>query len=110
MATKDPLEGVTPKTTKEELMGRLKDAAAAIRKGDRQHKADLQAVEDRIRAKYAGTAHEHEVLRQVIISATTEEWKESVEFLEEFTDLLPVPLQRLVMGGRVLLGTHEAAG
>lgn len=103
----DPLEGVTTKTTKEELMSRLKDAGALLRRLDRSGKADLQAIEDRLRAK--GTKP-HDDLKQVIVSATEQEWKESVEFLEEFADLLPTPLQRLVIGGRVLLGQHEAAG
>ena len=115
MATFDPMDGVTPKTTKEDLMDRLRRAAAELRKSDRRRKASLQEVEDRIRAKAAdGLAPE--ILCQVIVSATESEWKESIEFLEEFEDpkdgttLLPTPLQRLVVGGHVLLGHHEAAG
>lgn len=104
----DPLEGVSTKTTKEELMNRLREAAAKLRIADRTQKAKLQEIEDRLRAKSAGTAPE--ALRQVIVSATTEEWVTSVEFLEEFGDLLPPPLARLVIGGRVLLGQVEAAG
>lgn len=103
----DPMEGVTTKTTKEELMERLRNAAAALRRNDRKQKAALQEIEDRIRAKGVRTP---EMLKQVIVSATEDEWKESIEFLEEFDDLLPVPLQRLVVGGHVLLGQHEAAG
>lgn len=106
-AAYDPMEGVSSKTTKEELMERLRKAGAALRRVDRAHKARLQEVEDRVRAK---GAREPEMLKQVIVSATEDEWKESIEFLEEFDDLLPVPLQRLVVGGHVLLGHHEAAG
>lgn len=97
----DPMEGVTTKTTKEELMERLRKAAAALRKTDRSQKAVLQEIEDRLRAKGAINTAD---LRQVIVSATDQEWNESIEFLEEFEDILPVPLKRLVIGGRVLLG------
>lgn len=108
MATKafDPLEGVTAKTTKEDLMDRLRKAAAALRKDDRTNKASLAAIESRLRAK--GTYAQNE-LKQVICSATEAEWKESVEFLEEFADLLPAALQRLVTGGRVLIEHQHAA-
>src|SRR5258707_1170151 len=92
----DPMDGVSTKTTKEDMMDRLRKAAAALRRNDRSQKAALQEVEDRIRAKGAPAQEE---LRQVIVSATADEWKESIEFLEEFDDLLPVPLQRLVVGG-----------
>jgi hypothetical protein len=113
MATFDPLEGVTPRTTKEDLMDRLRRAGTELRKSDRRRKAALQEVEERIKAK---ATNQPETLRQVIVSATESEWKESIEFLEEFEDpkdgttLLPTPLQRLVVGGHVLLGHHEAAG
>lgn len=103
----DPMEGVSTRSTKEDLMERLRKAGAALRRQDRSKKAALQEIEDRIRAKGVRTP---ESLKQVIVSATEDEWKESIEFLEEFDDLLPVPLQRLVVGGHVLLGQHEAAG
>lgn len=108
----DPLEGVTTKTTKEDLMDRLRKAAAVIRRQDRKKKSRLQEVEERIRAK--GSV-QPELLIKVICSATEEEWQATVEFLEEFEgtasdNLLPVGLQRLVQGGRVLLGQSEAAG
>lgn len=103
----DPLEGVDTDTSREVLMERLRRAAAGLRGQDRGNKAKLQEIEDRLRAK---GAVKHEQLQQVIVSATNAEWNESIEFLEEFEDLLPVGLQRLVVGGRVLLGQHEAAG
>lgn len=109
----DPLEGVTKTTKKEDLMDRLRKAAAVIRRQDREKKSRLQEIEERIRAKGAVNPDE---LRQAIVSATEDEWKNAIEFLEEFEgtgngdNLLPVSLQRLVVGGRVLLGQHEAAG
>lgn len=88
-------------------MERLRKAAAALRRQDRTTKARLQEIEDRLRAK---GAVQTEDLKQVIVSATEAEWNESIEFLEEFEELLPVGLKRLVVGGRVLLGQIEAAG
>jgi hypothetical protein len=100
---------VTSKTTKEELVERLRKASAAIRRTDRAKKAKLQEVEDRLRAK--GTVNKDELL-QVVVSSTEAEWKQTVAFLEEFEHegLLPTPLQRLAIGGRVLLGQIDAAG
>lgn len=97
----DPLDGVTTKSTKDELMERLRKAAAALRRQDRESKSQLQQIEDRIRAK---GAVKPETLKQAIVSATEDEWVAAVEFLEEFDDLLPTALQRLVIGGQVLLG------
>lgn len=105
----DPMEGVTGKTTKEDLLERLRKASAALRRNDRQQKARLQEIEERLKAK--GMTQPEE-LRQVICSATTEEWKQTIAFLEEFENegLLPIPLQRLAIGGRVLLNQIDAAG
>lgn len=100
----DPLEGVTPKTTKDELVDRLRKAATALRKGDRQRKATLQEIEDRLRAKAAGG--DNADLMQVVGVASAAEWADAIEFLEEFEDdgLLPVALERFLVGGRTLLG------
>lgn len=91
-------------------MNRLRRAAAELRKSDRQRKATLQQIEDRLRAKSGAVAEID--LRQVIVSATEDEWKESIQFLEEFEteDLLPLSLQRLAIGGRTLFQQIEAAG
>lgn len=105
--THDLLDGITDRSTKPELMERLRDGAALLRRSDRQRKARVQEIEDRIRAK--GTVNTA-VLQQVIVSASDEEWKEAIEFLEEFDDLLPISLQRLVLGGRTLLGQIAAEG
>lgn len=107
--TYDPMEGVNTKTPKEELMERLRKAAAALRKQDRTKKAKLAEIEQRLREK---GAQRQERLVQVIASATPDEWKEAISFLEDFEaeGLLPVSLQRLAVGGRVLLGQIEASG
>lgn len=90
-------------------MKRLRDLATQLRRQDRDRKTSLTEIEDRLRAKGAQRSVE---LHQVIISSTNDEWKETVEFLEEFEaeDLLPIPLQRLLIGGHTLLDHGNAAG
>lgn len=97
----DPLEGVSAKTTKDDLMERLRRAAALLRREENQKKKRVAEIEDRLRAKYDGQTNEP--LKSAIVSQTEAEWKELVEFLEEFEDLLPVGGLRIVQGGRVLL-------
>src|SRR5690349_2766038 len=96
----DPTYGITDTTSREELLERLRKAATALRVGDRQKKARLQEIEDRLRAK--GAANGADQLR-VIATGSEAEWTEAIEFLEEFDDLLPPMLSRLVVGGRMLL-------
>lgn len=105
----DILDGITAKTTKEELMGRLRQAATLLRRDDRDKKKTVAEIEARLRTKGQRTSAP---LQQVIVSATDAEWKESVEFLEEFNEvgLLPTPLQRMVIGGRVLMEHGNTAG
>lgn len=102
----DPLAGITSKTTKEELIERLRSLATRVRKEDRQEKARLQVIEDRLKAK--GRQRDEDLL-QVIGVATGEEWTEAIEFLEEFEDegLLPTALARFLVGGRTLMGLIE---
>lgn len=106
MATKpfDPLEGVNTKTTRTELMDKLRKTAALLRRQDNQKKKQLAEIEDRIRAKREASGATQEELRQSIFSMTDPEWVELIEFLEEFEDLAPIGARRLIAGGRVLLG------
>jgi len=103
--TFDPMEGVTGKTTKEELMDRLRRAGALIRSQDRKRKADLQEIEDRLVAKGENLTP----LMQCVFNATEQEWEDALAFLEEFEvkALLPTALERLAVGGRTLLGKHQ---
>lgn len=103
----DILDGITAKTTKEELMSRLRSAATMLRKGDRAKQTKLAEIEERLRNMNQSSAIE---LRQVIVSAPDSDWDETIKFLEEFDDLLPTPLQRILIGGRVLLEHENVAG
>lgn len=100
--TFDPMEGVVGSTTKDELRNRLSRAAAVIRQQRRRRRADMQDVEDRLAAKGENTTP----LMQCVFSATEDEWEETLAFLEEFEvmALLPTSLERLLIGGRQLLG------
>lgn len=106
----DVLEGISRRSTKDQMMGRLEEASTIIdrlrsklAKDERARIKKTREIETRVREKYA--ARPQEPLQNVIVSATTTEIKETVEFLGEFgPELLPTPLQRLLIGGRVLLG------
>lgn len=109
MTTKpyDPLDGVNTKTGKDELMERLRKASAWIRRHENGQKKQLAEVEERLRAKGQASG-DPERLKQAIISSTEEEWTELIEFLEEFEDLAPILAQRIIIGGRMLLGQIPA--
>jgi len=106
-AAENLLEGITSKTTKEELTQRLRRAATLLRKGERAKATRLQEIEERLRANVQD-APDYE-LRQVIVNGTLDEWREMEQFLSEFHEpdkptLLPTSLQRLLIGARVMLG------
>lgn len=89
------LEGVTPKTTKADLMKRLRDAAKKIAGYEDQNAAKMQEIEERVRASLKPVE-----LRTVMISSTPEEWGEAVDFLENFDGYLPSSLARVREGAK----------
>lgn len=101
------LEGID-KLDKSELATRLRRAGQLLKKVDKEQQDRVTAIEERVKAKRKVSP---EKLRQVIVNSTEAEWKETVEWLEQWDDLLPIPLQRLLVGGKVLLDpkTREAA-
>lgn len=101
----DPLEGITDKTTKAEMLKRLNDVADRLRGIERERTGKLGEIEERVRAKYKpGDLPE---LHSIVFMATDPEMKESILFLEEFEDVLPTALQRLRQGGRLLLNDDQ---
>jgi hypothetical protein len=91
------LEGIDNKTTKAELLDRLKSLADKLHAGDGGTTTRLAEVEKRVRAKRSGTDHD---LRTVMITASPAEWREVEDFLDDFEDLLPVGLARIHEGSR----------
>jgi len=92
------LEGITPKTTKADLMDRLRKGARKLAGYEDERVGRMQEIEERVRATHKSP----DDLRQLIVLATNDEWKETLEFLNEFEDCLPSPLARFREGVRVL--------
>ncbi len=92
------LEGITPKTTKADLMDRLRKAARRLAGYEDENVARMQAIEEKVRR----SARVYD-LRQVVVSSTNEEWKETLEFLNEFEECLPPSLARFRDGVHVLV-------
>lgn len=89
------LEGVTPKTTKDDLMKRLRKAAKQIAGYEDENVRKMQEIEERVRASLKPVE-----LRTVMISSTPEEWTEAVDFLENFDGYLPSSLARVREGAK----------
>ncbi len=101
----DPLEGISEKSTKAEMLTALNKLADKLRSHEKQRTGRLAEIEDRVRTKYRpGDVPE---LHNVILVATIEEWADAIDFLENFEDLLPVALSRVRQGGRILLGPKD---
>lgn len=108
----DLLDGISASTSKATLLERLNQAADLVRAQGRQRTGKLAEIEARVRTKYA-PGDDIPQLQQVVLSATTPEWQLAVEFLGEWEgpdgeSHLPVVLQRILAGGRVLLEEEGA--
>lgn len=89
------LEGVTEKTTKADLLKRLRQAAKKLAGYEDERVARMQEIEEKVRASLKPVT-----LRTVMISSTPEEWQEAVDFLENFDGFLPSWLARVREGAR----------
>lgn len=97
----DPLEGISEKSTKAELMQALNTLADKVRSHERKRTGKLGEIEKRVHAKYKpGDIPE---LHNVVFSSTIEEVKETKAFLDEFDDVLPLALARLRQGLLILI-------
>lgn len=89
------LEGVTPKTTKADLLERLRKAAKIITGYEDENAKKMQEIEEKVRASLKPVT-----LKTVMISSTPEEWGEAVDFLENFEGYLPSSLARVREGAK----------
>jgi hypothetical protein len=103
----DPLEGISDKTSKADMLKRLNELADKLRDIAKARTGKLGEIEARVREKYK--PGEMPELHNVVFTATDDEMKEAVSFLEEFEDVLPTALARLRQGGRQLLDEDERA-
>ena len=89
------LEGVTPKTTKADLLDRLRKAAKKIAGFEDERAAKMQEIEEKVRASLKPVS-----VKTVMVSSTPDEWTEVVDFLENFEGYLPASLVRLREGAK----------
>ena len=97
----DYLAGIDEKTTRSELIERLKKATEANRAETVERADRLVALEKEIRSKWSGMSTEP--LLQIIVQGTEAELTEALEFMSDLEDVLPATLQRLLVGSRTLL-------
>lgn len=88
----NPLEGVTGKMSKGELLARAQRASELMK--------TIQTVAVG-RRKWQARDHSDE-LHTVVVTGTEDEWIEALEFLFDFNDIIPMSLRRLLEGGRVM--------
>lgn len=98
----DPLAGISDKTKKADLLERLRRASKELRGYQKGEETKLKAIEERVKKKKGPTTD----TRQVIAAADLDEWKETVEWLDQWEDYLPALLARLRRGGRELLNNE----
>lgn len=96
----NPLEGISGKMSKGELLSRAQRAAETMR--------TIQTVA-RGRRKWQSRNPGSDELHTVVVTATEDEWIEAMEFLFDFNDLLPMSLKRLLEGGRVMFELQTEA-
>jgi len=89
------LEGINEKSTKAELLERLRTGAKEIAGFSDERVKRMIEIETQLRSQMNPVA-----LRKVIVSATKEEWAETVDFLENFQDYLPSTLARVLEGAK----------
>lgn len=89
------LEGINDRTSRADLLKRLREVAKTIVAMEDERIARMQEIEEKVR----GQANVVD-LRKVIVSATPQEWRESEEFLSNFEDYLPSTLARVLEGAK----------
>lgn len=89
------LDGITERTTKADLLGRLREAAKKISGFEDENAAKMQELEERVRASLKPTS-----VKTLMVSSTPEEWTEAVDFLDNFDGYLPSSLARVREGAK----------
>lgn len=94
----DLMEGITSKTKKDDLVERLKEAGRRLGRYEKTEKTQMRAIEKRVRE----ANRRPEELRQIVLLGTRDDWKETLDFLNQWGDYLPPSLARLREGVSVL--------
>ena len=89
------LDGITEKTTKSDLLARLREGARTIAALEDTRVARMQEIEEKVRKSLKPVD-----LKTVMISSTKQDWQETVDFLDNFDGYLPASLARLREGAK----------
>lgn len=102
----DPMDGITTRTKKEDLLERIKKLGDVLHGLRSERLTEIQQLEQRIRAKYK--PNQFPQLKRVILASTEAELDEAYEFLKDFEELMPPALQRFHAGLAMLLSKADA--
>jgi len=113
----DILADVTTKTTKAELIDKLRSAVKRLNvmedevtKKDRiatdERLQKMQEIEENIRQHFTGATPD---LRSITLMSTEDEFTEMIDFLDNFEDIMPVAMHRLLAGARAVTGQSPEA-
>jgi|SRR4051794_26887061 len=100
----DFLEGVNERTTKAVLLDKLREAARWRAGAEDDRVKRLQEIEERVRAQFGPSDVE---LRSVTLKSTPEEFEEMIDFLDNFQDIMPIAMKRLLAGALSVVGRDE---
>lgn len=113
----DILEGVNEKSRRADLFGRLREASKRIakledaatkaeRKSNDERVAKMQEIEERIRSSFQRADVD---LRSITLMSTEAEFAELIDFLENFEDIMPIAMHRLLAGAKAVTGSEDVA-
>lgn len=108
LSADDPLAGITTKTTRPQLMERLKELAKRVQQTPDTASSTHSFDEVKKRVKAKGTPGVTTNYQTVIVLATDQEWGDTSNFLKEFDGFLPAPLQRLLTGWEALVAEKNS--
>lgn len=91
----DLMEGITTKTKRATIYARLQEASDTLSR--------MQTIA-RTRRKWK--AQNPEDQHSVVVTASEQDWIDSLEFLHDLQDVLPPALLRLMHGGRTMFMGH----
>ena len=99
----DLLADVTAKTTKAQLLGKLREAVRRLHGREDERVGRMQELEEKVRARFTGVEPD---IRSVTVMCTPEEFVEMSDFLDNFEDIMPMALHRLQAGAKFVTQNH----
>lgn len=106
MTSTPTIDDIGPTSSREVLFSKIRELWGAFSKQQDERLAVFAKKEAEIRRKYAGR---QENLIAITATSTDAEWREVVDFLENWEEEMPVGLWRIYDGGRIALGIVPTA-